>query len=92
MKEQINDDIKPEAEKNIEYLKELLKDNSDVIFRTFNVGAWRAAVVYIDGMGDKLLLDHYVLEPLMLCSKGIEKVEQIKDNILSVTDMREVKN
>ena len=44
-----------------------------MIFRTFNVGDWKAALVYIDGMADKLLLDHYVLEPLMLCSKGIEK-------------------
>ena len=61
-----------------------------MIFRTFNVGEWKAALVYIDGMADKLLLDHYVLEPLMLCSKGIENVEQIKDNILAVTDMREV--
>ncbi|MBU3127392.1 spore germination protein [Clostridium tagluense] len=91
MKEMIDDEIQLEAEKNIEYLKELLKDNSDVIFRTFNVGGWKAAIVYIDGMADKLLLDHYVLEPLMLCSKGIEKTKQIKDNILSVTDMHEVK-
>ncbi|GCD08515.1 spore germination protein [Clostridium tagluense] len=91
MKEMIDDEIQLEAEKNIEYLKELLKDNSDVIFRTFNVGDWKAAIVYIDGMADKLLLDHYVLEPLMLCSKGIEKTKQIKDNILSVTDMHEVK-
>jgi len=91
MKEVINDKIHLEAEKNIEYLKELLKDNSDVVFRTFNVGKWKAAIVYIDGMADKLLLDDYVLESLMLASKGIEKAEQIKDNILSVSDMREVK-
>jgi len=91
MKEKINDKIELEAEKNVTYLKELLKDNSDVIFRSFKVGKWTAALVYIDGMADKLLLDRYVLEPLMLCSKGIENVEQIKDNILEVTDMREVK-
>ena len=91
MKEVINDKIQLEAEKNIEYLKELLKDNSDIVFRIFNVGELKAAIVYIDGMADKLLLDDYVLEPLMLYSKGIEKAEQIKDNILSVSDMREVK-
>ena len=90
MKEVIEDKIHLKAEKNIEYLKELLKDNYDVIFRTFNVGEWKAAIVYIDGMADKLLLDRYVLEPLMLCSKEIEKPEQIKDNILSVSDMHEV--
>ncbi|HEY8890947.1 MAG TPA: spore germination protein [Clostridium sp.] len=91
MREKINDKIELKAEKNIEYLKELLQDNSDIIFRTFNVGEWKASLVYIDGMADKLLLDHYVLEPLMLASKDIENVEQIKDNILAVTDMHEVK-
>ncbi|MBU3143168.1 spore germination protein [Clostridium sp. CF012] len=91
MKEIIDDKIQLDAEKNIEYLKELLIDNSDVVFRTFNVGSWKASIVYIDGMADKLLLDHYVLEPLMLFSKGIDNTEQIKDDILSVTDMREVK-
>ena len=91
MKEAIKDKIELKAEKNIEYLKELLKDNSDVIFRTFNVGEWKASLVYIDGMADKLLLDHYVLEPLMLASKKIDSVEEIKDNVLAVTDMHEVK-
>ncbi|MGH4051907.1 MAG: spore germination protein [Clostridium sp.] len=90
MKEDINDEIKPSAEENITYLKELLEDNSDVIFRTFNVGEWKAALVYIDSMADKILLNDFVLEPLMLSSKGIEDVEEIKDNILAVTDMHEV--
>ena len=91
MKEKINDEIEPLAEKNIAYIKELLQDNSDVVFRIFNVGEWKAALVYIDGMADKLLLNDYVLEPLMLCSRGIDNVDEIKDNILAVTDMREVK-
>jgi len=91
MREKINDKIELKAEENIEYLKELLQDNSDMIFRTFNVGKWKASLVYIDGMADKLLLDHYVLEPLMLASKDIENVQQIKDNVLAVTDMHEVK-
>ncbi|MGH4117974.1 spore germination protein [Clostridium sp.] len=91
MKEKIEDKIELQVEKNIKYLKELLEDNSDVVFRTFKVGGWTAALVYIDGMADKLLLDNYVLEPLMLCSKGIEDVEQIKDQLLAVSDMREVK-
>lgn len=91
MKEKINDKIELKSEKNIAYLKELLQGNADFIFRTFNVGDWKASLVYIDGMADKLLLNHYVLEPLMLCSKAIESVDEIKDNILAVTDMREVR-
>lgn len=91
MKEKIEDKIELQVEKNIDYLKEILQDNSDFVFRIFNVGDWKAALVYIDGMADKLLLDDYVLEPLMLCSRGIEDVEQIKNNLLAVSDMREVK-
>jgi spore germination protein len=91
MKEIIEDKIELQVEKNIDYLKEILQDNSDFVFRNFNIGDWKAALVYIDGMADKLLLDEYVLEPLMLCSKGIEDVEQIKNNLLVVSDMREVK-
>ena len=91
MKEVIKDKIELKSEKNIKYLKELLEGNSDMIFRTFNIGEWKASLVYIDGMADKLLLDHYVLEPLMLASKKINSVEEIKDNILAVTDMHEVK-
>jgi spore germination protein len=90
MKEDINDEIKDSAEENITYLKELLQDNSDVIFRIFNVGEWKAALVYIDGMADKLLLDDYVLEPLMSFDKEIKNAKEIKDNILAVTDMHEV--
>lgn len=90
MKEKIEDKIESKVEKNIKYLKELLKDNSDVVYRVFKVGDWNAVLVYIDGMADKLLLDNYVLEPLMLCSKGIEDVEQIKDQLLAVSDMREI--
>ncbi len=91
MKEKIDNKIQLKAEENISYLKEVLQDNSDIVFRTFNVGEWKASLVYIDGMADKLLLDDYVLEPLMLSSKNVRDVEQIKDNILAVSDMREVK-
>lgn len=90
MKEIIRDLITPKVDENISYLKELLSDNSDIVYREFNIGKWKAAIVYIDGMADKTLIDNFVLESVMLKSERIENVMQIKDNILTVSDMKEV--
>lgn len=90
MQEIIEDKIKSFTEENMKYVKELLNDNSDIVFREFYTEQWKAGIVYIDGMADKILLDDYVLEPLMCNYKNIEKSEDIKDIILAVSDMREV--
>lgn len=90
MKEIIRDLITPKVEENIAYLKELLIDTSDIVYRQFNIANWKAAIVYIDGMADKLILDNFVLESVMLKSERVENVMQIKDNLLTVSDMREI--
>lgn len=91
MKEEIRDCISLKTEENICYLKELLEDASDIVFREFYIGKLKSALVYIDGMGDKILLDDYVLENVMLKGHNITKASEIKDRILAVTDVREVK-
>ncbi len=91
MKEEIKDEIVTEVDDNIAYIKSLLKGSSDVVYREFYIGDFKSALIYIDGMGDKLLLDDYVLETLMIRGHSISKVEEIKDKILTVTDLREVK-
>lgn len=91
MDELIRAQITDSSEENLKYLKELLKDNSDIVYREFNINKWKATLVYIDGMSDKILLDDYVLESLMLCSDDIQDVNQIKEKILTVTDLKEVK-
>lgn len=90
LKEEIKDSISLKTEENIGYLKELLKDSSDIVYREFYIGNFRSALVYIDGMGDKILLDDYVLENVMFRGHNITNVSQIKDRILAVTDIREV--
>jgi spore germination protein len=49
-----------------------------------------AAIIYIDGMSDKFLLNDYVLESLMKEDDPIRDVHDIKDKILTISDMREV--
>ncbi len=90
LKEIVRDLISPKVDENISYLKELFKDTSDIVYRQFKVSNWNAAVVYVDGMADKILLDNFVMESLMLESERIENVIQIKDKILTVSDMKEV--
>jgi spore germination protein len=90
LKEIIRDLITPKVEENIAYLKELFEDTSDIVYRQFNIAIWKAAIVYIDGMADKVILDNFVLESVMLKSERVENVMQIKDNLLTVSDMREV--
>jgi spore germination protein len=90
LKEIIRDLITPKVDENISYLKELFKDTSDIVYRQFSVSNWNAAVVYIDGMADKILINNFVMESLMLEGEQIENVMQIKDKILTVSDMREL--
>ncbi|HEY5562535.1 MAG TPA: spore germination protein [Clostridiaceae bacterium] len=89
MKENINDNISDEAQINLDYLKELLKDNSDIIFREFYISNWKGVLIYIDGMTDKILLDDYVLETLMVMGDKVDKVTDIKERLLTVTDVKE---
>lgn len=90
MKEIIRDLISPKVDENITYIKDLLKDTSDIVYRQFNIADWKAAIVYIDGMADKVILDNFVLESVMLKSERVENVMQIKDKILTVSDMKQV--
>ncbi|MFD3158284.1 spore germination protein [Haloimpatiens sp. FM7330] len=91
MKEQIKDTIELNTDDNVKYIKEILKDNSDIVYREFYIKRnMKAALIYIDGMADKILLDDYVLETLMIYSKDVNEVEDIKKKLLTVSDMREV--
>lgn len=89
MKEIIKDNISLNVDENMEYVKKLFEGNSDVVFREFYIGKYKAGLIYIDGMGDKLLLDNFVLESLMLDGKYVVDLKDIKDRILTVSDIKE---
>ncbi|WP_261381532.1 spore germination protein [Paenibacillus cremeus] len=66
---------------NLELLKQVYANCSDVVFRSFSIGhQTAAAVVYIDGLVDTQLLDMHVLGPLM---KGPPEGESILDEYIS---------
>lgn len=62
---------------NLEYIKKEYNTeiNSDIIIRKFTLNAlgkqYKSFLLYIDGMVDSLILNNFVLEPLMLKGKNV---------------------
>jgi len=62
----------PRLDKNLKYFKDKLKDCDDVIFREFRVGdkqQYGFALIYVDGLADKVLVNEEVLKSLMIESR-----------------------
>lgn len=91
MKEKVRTNISKSTKENMAYVRELFKDTSDMVFREFNCGNILCGLVYIDGMADKILLDDYVVEPLMEMAGQITDPAELKSKVIAVSDMREVK-
>lgn len=90
LKEKVDKTISSNIEKNIEYIKNLLENNSDIIYRQFKFSHFKTAIIYIDGMVDRDLLNDYVLESFMEGNQEIEDFNDIKDRILTVSDLKEI--
>lgn len=90
MREKIVDDISKKVDTNLQYIKGILKDNTDIVYREFYFSNHKAALVYVDGMADKILLDEYVLQSIMALEIKLEDVSEIKDKMLTVSDIKEV--
>lgn len=89
MTEEIKSTIAASIDENIGYLKTLLLDNSDVVYREFSISGKRALLVYIDGMGDKILLDNFVIYPLLKKQIEVVNLKTLKESLLNVSDLRE---
>ncbi|KKK38530.1 membrane protein [Mesobacillus campisalis] len=75
--------ISAELNANIDILKELFKDCSDIVFRMFKAGAQRAYMVFVDGLVDSNTLQFHVLEQLEESEGEHFTVERVKDRLIS---------
>lgn len=91
MNDKVRDNISVSTKENMNYVKELLKNTSDMVFREFECGSISCGLVYIDGMADKILLDDYVIEPLIEMSGKITDSLELKTKVIAASDIREVK-
>lgn len=92
--------VSSSLEENLYLLKTTLGQNQDVIFRRFQLGLAEpveAAVVYIDGMVDRIVLNENVMKPLMLESrqagfKPCRKIllELVNKSALTVSNIKEL--
>ncbi|KUK34203.1 MAG: GerA spore germination protein, partial [Caldanaerobacter subterraneus] len=73
---------------NLDYIKNKLKDCDDVIYRDIWVGEnqqYNLAIVFIDGLVDKDLINDHVLHSLLLDSRqAAPSIEKIKGNLYEV--------
>jgi spore germination protein len=86
---------------NIESIKRAFSDCDDLIYRDFTIGGIdgvKMFMFYIDGLADKLLLDHFVMTPLMISTRIVKpNLQEIKSKLsdavkssgMTVSDFKE---
>ncbi|MCL5290415.1 MAG: spore germination protein [Firmicutes bacterium] len=94
--------ISTSLDSNLDTLKNILSHNNDVVFRRFRLGMGNqaeAAVIYVDGMIHKAIINNDIMKPLMLESRmagnntpGKGLLELIKDFTISVSEVREARS
>ena len=89
VKEEKGIKVYEKLEDNLIYIKSVLEGASDIVYRTFEGGNNNAALIYIDGMADKVLLNEYVLEEFM-SNKESMSLEMIKERVITLTDLKEI--
>lgn len=82
--------ISTSTKENMAYVKTILANNSDVVYRKFTFDNREAVLIYIDGMADKMLLDEYVIQPMMQHEGENVKSEDIVDLAVTASDIRKI--
>lgn len=82
--------ISTSAKENLAYIKAVLAQNGDIVFREFSFDGRNAVIIYIDGMADKLLLDEYVIQPLMQHEDDKISSEEVFNTVVTASDVRKV--
>lgn len=88
--------VSPKLQDNIDYLKQLFQNSSDIVFRSFSIGKRQeidAFIVAIDGMYDKTVIHENVIKPLMNIDfqtiNHMNKVTYFEKSLLSITSLKE---
>ena len=82
--EKIEEKVFPSFQKNLEFIRSRFNSliNSDVIIREFKIicknKRYNAFLVYIDGMTDSVIINDFILRPLMLRNKSNTHIEEEK--------------
>ncbi len=88
---------------NVKIMKDILGGSMDFMVRSLTISrtSWKAAVVYIDGLVDKNVMNEQVIKPLLqeqsmmpiLTAEDPEQlVQHISDSILSISSVQAVRH
>jgi len=86
--------ISPDLEKNLEVIKDILRDSSDVTIHEFNFGhdrKFKGALIFINSIADKEEIHKNVLQPLLYgelllrdkVDMDFNKMDSIRKNLIS---------
>ncbi|NMB95273.1 MAG: spore germination protein [Clostridiaceae bacterium] len=89
--------ILPDLERNLEVIRGILRDSSDVTIHEFNFGydrRFKGALVFINSIADKEEIHKNILQPLMysalLLKNDVDmdftKIDTIRKNLISIAD------
>ena len=89
MKKSSIKELNTSLQENLQFINTSLGKSTDIIIREINIGkegSIKAAIIYTDGLTDTPSLQNFILETLMLDTKGTELQEKIspEQNLISV--------
>lgn len=96
--------IPKDIDETIKTFKKIFENCDDLIFREFNVGdeqQYKFAAICIDGLSDKMLVDNFVLESLMLDARKVRPTSEMvrnrlfelaKNGTIATTEIKESDN
>ncbi len=88
--DQTNKHIQADVEKNIEILKHLFKDCSDVVFRPFHAGKLKAYVLFVDGFIDSTAIEVSGIKQILNEVGGEEiTADALMERIISLSSVEE---
>ncbi|MCP3028976.1 spore germination protein [Halobacillus sp. A5] len=101
--EEISEYFTGEFSKDLEAIKQEIGHNYDVRFHEFNLGSTdtRAAIIFIEGLSDRQLIDRHILKTLIqpfsentkrssARNKDYFSQDYIKNHILSISEVKEI--
>ena len=96
-----NEPISPDLDKNLDVIKSVLRDSSDVAIHEFNFGhdrRFKGALIFINSLADKEEIHKNILQPLMYdlslfqryAYVDLTKIDTIRSNLVSIADSLKV--
>ncbi|URZ01780.1 spore germination protein [Clostridium felsineum] len=79
-------------EENLNYVKEKLKDNVDVKYRTINSDNGQINIIFIDNLCDSKFISEYIIGPIIRRKHAIKTVSDLESDALLANSIGDVKD